>query len=289
MSKLERIAAFISVIDENGFAAAARKKGISTAAVSRQIAALERELNAELLHRTTRKVVLTEIGEEYYEQCKKSLSELQDAEMAILASKNEATGVLHVMANRYFAIRHILPRLPEFMSLNPNLRIHFQLAERFPNLEKDGIDILFGVSVEGADELVRRRITTTRYVLCASPEYLKKHKMPQIPADLIKHHYITHSIRRPDNIISFKNETEIHVTPILFLNDSHAMLECALQGIGIVNLHDYMVTDALQDGRLVEVLREFQEPQKNIYLYYRSSRYLQPKIRRFIDFFIANE
>lgn len=287
MSKFDRIATFLAVIEENGFAAAARKKGVSTAAISRQVAALEQELGAQLLLRTTRQISLTEVGEEYYQQCKKALSELYDAEIAIAKSKNEATGILHVMANRYFAITYLLPKLPEFMQLNPNLRVHFQLAERFPNLEKEDIDILFGVSIEGSAELIRRRVTTTRYVLCASPKYLKIHGTPEVPADLIKHHYITHSIRKPNNVVFLKEDKDIHVNPTLWLNDSYAMRECAIHDMGIVNLHDYMIVDALKDGRLVEILQEYQEPQKNVYLYYRQSRYLQPKIRRFIDFYTA--
>ncbi|KTD19297.1 transcriptional regulator [Legionella lansingensis] len=285
MSKLERIATFISVIEENGFAAAARKKGVSTAAISRQITALEKELGVQLLNRTTRQISLTEIGEEYFQQCKKVLSELQEAESAITKSKNEATGALHIMANRYFAITHILPRLSEFMELNPKVCIHFQLAERFPNLEKEGIDVLFGVSIEGSSELVRRRVITTRYILCASPSYLEKYGIPEHPSDLVKHRYITHSIRKPNNVVSFKNGKEIHINPTLWLNDSYAMRECAIHDMGIVNLHDYMVTDAIKKGELIEILREYQEPHKNVYLYYQQSRYLQPKIRRFIDFY----
>lgn len=288
MSKLERIATFISVVDENGFAAAARKKGVSTAAVSRQVTALENELGTQLLQRTTRQLALTEMGYEYYQRSKKTLQDLFEAEVALLQSKDEATGVLHVMANRYFAITHLLPKLPEFMRQNPNLRLAFQLAERFPNLERDGIDILFGVSVEGADELVRRQVATTRYILCASTDYLEKYGEPKTPTDLVKHHYITHSMRKPNNTIEFKDGRSIQVNPSMWLNDSYAMRECALLGMGLVNLHDYMVNDALIDGRLVEVLQKHQEPKKQIYLYYRKSRHLQPKIRRFIDYFVNN-
>ncbi|SRR5579883_247573 len=285
MSKFDQIATFLAVIEENGFAAAARKKGVSTAAISRQIAALERELGTQLLQRTTRQISLTEIGEEYYQQCKKTLSELHEAENAIANSKNEATGILHVMANRYFAISYLLPTLPEFMKHNPKLRIQFQLAERFPNLEKEKIDILFGVSIEGSAELIRRRVKTTRYVLCASPSYLKKHGRPKVPADLVKHRYISHSVREPNDVVVFKDEKMIHVNPHLWLNDSYAMRECAINDMGIVNLHDYIIADDLKEGRLVEILQEFQEPEKNVYLYFRQNRYLQPKIRRFIDFY----
>ncbi len=285
MSKFDQISTFISVIEENGFAAAARKQRISTPAISRQIASLEKALGTQLIARTTRQISLTEIGEKYYQQCKKTLAELREAEVAIAESKNEASGILHVMAPRYFAIARLLPKLSTFMALNPNLKIQLQLAERVPDLEKEEIDILFGVSLEGALDLVRKKVGSTRYVLCASTGYLKKHGKPKKPADLIKHEYITHSMRSPNNTILFKDQKKYPVNPSLFLNDTFAMRECAIRDMGIVNLHDYMVADPLREGKLIEILQNYQEPEKNIYLYYRQSRYLQPKIRRFIDFY----
>lgn len=287
MSKFERIATFISVIEENGFAAAARKKGVSTAAISRQISSLEYELGTQLLTRTTRHISLTEIGEEYYQQCKSALGTLQEAENAISKSKDEATGELHIMTNRYFAITYLLPKLSEFKKQNPNIIFHFHLAERFPNFEKEGIDILFGVSVEGSAELVRRRVANTRYILCASPNYLKAHGIPTHPTDLIKHEYITHTMRNPNNVVSFKDGKDYRVNPTLWLNDSYVMRECALKDMGIVNLHDYAVLDDIKKGNLVEILHDYQEPETKVYLYYQQSRYLKPKIRKFIDFYTS--
>jgi len=285
MSKLERIATFIDVVEENGFSAAARKNGISTAAISKQITALEDELKTSLLNRTTRQISLTETGEVYYQQCKIVLNELKEAENAISKSKGKATGILHVFANRYFSISYLLPKLANFMHRHPHLRVKFQLAERFPDIEKEGIDILFGVSSEGSPDWVRKRVASTRYILCASPSYLKKHGTPIVPADLSKHQYITHSMRTPDNVIQFRDDISIHVSPYLWLNDSFAMRECAMRDMGIVNLHDYMVDSLIKEGKLIEVLREYQEPRINVYLYYQKSRYLQPKIRSFIDFY----
>lgn len=288
MSKLERINAFISVVEQNGFAAAARKDGVSTAAISRQVARLEFDLKAELLQRTTRQITLTEIGAEYYQHAKKALAQLEEAEMAISDSRGEPTGLLSVTSSRYFAVKYLIPKLPEFMALNPALRVKVELAERFPDLTEENIDLIFGVSIEGPSTLVRRRVATTRYVLCASPAYLKKYGELRVPADLSKHRYITHSMRKPDNVVAFKNNKEIYVEPILWLNDSRAMCECAIQDMGIVWLHDYIVADALEDGSLVEILSEFCEREQPVYLYYQQSRYLQPKIRRFIDFYTAN-
>ncbi|APF02148.1 TPA: LysR family transcriptional regulator [Legionella pneumophila] len=285
MSKFDRITYFIAVVEEHGFAAAARKFGVSTAAVSRQIARLEAELKVELLVRTTRKLSLTDIGARYYQQCKKALLELNEADIAIANSQNEAVGILNVTSSRYFAMRFLLPYLPEFMDLNPKLQIKIELAERFPDLAQESIDVLFGVSMEGPPELVRKRVSATRYVLCASPDYLANNGIPKIPSDLAKHRYITHSMRNPDNLVTFKGDEQIYVEPVLWLNDSRALCECAMLGMGIIKLHEYIVAEALQDGRLIEILPEFQEPHLSVYLYYQASRYLQPKIRRFIDFF----
>lgn len=288
MSKIERINAFISVVEQNGFAAAARKEGISTAAISRQVARLESYLKVELLKRTTRQISLTEIGAEYYKSSKKALADLEEAEIAISNSQEEPTGILNVTSNRYFGLKYIIPRLPEFMALYPRLSVNVELAERFPDLTEESVDLIFGVSMEGSLALVRRQVAVTRYVLCASPIYLEKYGTPQIPTDLNKHLYITHSMRKPDDVVTFKGNNKIYVKPVLWLNDSQAMRECAIQGMGIVRLHDYIVTDALDNGRLIEILPKFCERNQPIYLYYQHSRYLQPKIRRFIDFYTSN-
>src|ERR1700721_44524 len=121
MSKFDRIAIFISVTEENGFANAARKRGVSTAAISRQIATLESELGAQLIQRTTRQISLTDLGLEYYQHCKKTFSALLEAEAAITNSQQEATGTLYITSNRHFASKYLIPRLPEFMQQNPKL------------------------------------------------------------------------------------------------------------------------------------------------------------------------
>ena len=286
MSHFSQIAAFIAVVEQNSFAAAARQLSVSTAAISRQVARLETDLHAQLLYRTTRRVSLTEMGAEYYHQCKKALAGLAEAEQTISASQAVATGTLSITSSRYFALQYLLPRLPKFMAQNPKLEIKLELAERFPDLEKENIDLIFGMSMPESLDLVRKRVATTRYVLCASPQYLKKYPPPKTPEDLHRHRYLSHSMRRPDHVIFFKNNREVTVQPFLRINDSQALRDCAIQGMGIVQLHDYLVSDALKDGRLIELLKEFSQPQQPVYLYYQQSRYLQSKIRRFIDFYI---
>jgi DNA-binding transcriptional LysR family regulator len=285
MSKLEQLHAFINVVEENSFAKAGRKLGLSTAAISRQVSALEAELGIQLLHRSTRYVGLTDRGESYYQHCKQALLALAEAENDLAKSQSEATGLLTITSNRYFASTLLIPRLAEFMSLHPKLAIKLELAERFPDLLQENIDILFGVTLEGSPELVRKRIGITRYLLCASPHYLEQMGHPKTPADLTKHRYIAHSMRKPMDKITFKDGKEMYLQPMLWLNDTKAMKECALHHMGIVNLHDYEVEDELRNKTLIEILPSYRETARPVYLYYQQSRYLQPKIRRFIDFY----
>lgn len=285
MSKLETIQAFISVVEQNGFAAAARKHQVSTAAISRQISRLEAELKTQLLRRTTRKLTLTETGQDYYQHVKKTLDDLSQAEMMIRHSHTEAMGILRITSNRYYAINSLLPRLPEFMAQNPQLKVKVEFAERFPNLLEESLDIVFGMSIENDLDLVRKPIGSTHYVLCASPEYLEKFGKPKTIEDLVQHRYITHSERHAHNTIRFKDDKVIYVEPFLAINDSFAMRECALKNMGIVKLHHYMVAGSLASGKLIELFPELRETEKTIYLYYRQNRYLEPKIRKFVEFY----
>lgn len=287
MNQFECINTFIAVIEENGFAAAGRKLKVSTAAISRQITALESYLGVVLLKRTTRKVMLTEVGLRYYEGCKQTLASLHATEMALKSSQQQANGQLHILSNRYFAEKFLIPHLNDFMQHNPLLTIKIQLAERFPDFSREDVDIAFGISMDGPDDLIRRQVVTTRYILCAAPSYLQKHSVIQTPYDLIKHNYITHTMRRPDNLIIVDDGLEILVNPVLWLNDSRAMCNAAISGLGLVRLHDYVVQDALANGTLCEILPQYHQQTVPVYLYYEKSRFLMPKIRKFIDYFIT--
>lgn len=287
MNKFECMHAFIAVVEENGFAHAAKRLNVSTAAVSRQMTTLEGALGVSLLIRTTRKVELTDPGRTYYEQCKDILSKIQVAESALTSSQQQASGQLSILCNQYFAEKHIIPRLKFFMQEHPLLTIRLELAERFPDFSKEDVDVALGISMEGPPGLVRRKITTTRYILCASPDYLASHGTPKSPPELIKHDYITHVMRYPDNAILLDNNEEILVKPVLWLNDTRTMCASAIAGLGVVRLHDYVVQDALNNGSLCEILPDFHQKTIPVYLYYQKNRFLQPKIRRFIDYFIT--
>ena len=285
MSQFERIETFVKLAEGKNFTQVANTLRVSTAAVSKQIQQLEAEIGLKLFERTTRKMTLTDAGTEFFEQCKRLMNEAQQTYFFAAKLRKEPSGELRITSNRYFGEQFILPYLSDFLTRFPKITLNLELAERFPDMNQEQVDLIFGVSIVGPDHLIQKKIGTTRYVLAGSPEYFKKHGTPKKPKDLIQHQYITHSMRKPDTIIPFKNEQEIHVTPFLRLNDTQAMLKCAIEGIGIIRVHDYIINQSLKDQSLIEILKESGEPEQPIYLYYKSNRFIQPKIRCFIDYF----
>jgi DNA-binding transcriptional LysR family regulator len=288
MNKFEKMRIFVQVVESNGFISAARKLSLSKASVSKQISHLEDQLKVALLRRTTRGTLqLTELGREYYLRCKKLISDFEDCEGFASSLNTEPQGNLRIVATRFFGESFIVPYLKEFMQLYPKIELNLELNERVPNLEKEEIDVLFALSLPGESNWIRKPISKTKYIFVASKEYLKKFGEPEQPEDLMRHVYIAHIMRKPHKIVDFGGGKTIGVQPQLILNDTRTMLKCALDGIGICRLHEYMVRDAIKDGKLVELYKTYNQQEVFVYLYYLESEFLAPKIRIFNDFFTA--
>lgn len=284
MSKFEQIATFMKVAESLSFVQAAKELRISAAAVSKQISLLEDNLGVELFYRSTRRVELSDLGQQFLEGARRTMKELNEAENLIAASKKEPSGELRIVAARYFAEQFIVPYIGEFIRRFPKITLNLELAERIPDLEKENIDILIGLSIPGPENSIQRVIAKTRYILAASPRYLAKFGTPKKPEDLLQHRYIVHGMRKPADILHFKHKS-LQPEPFMVLNDSKAMLSCALQDLGIIKLHDYLLKDSLEQGKLLELLPEHRpEEQLSLYLCYQAQRYVQPKIRSFINF-----
>lgn len=285
ISSLDRIRTFIKVVENNSYVAVANQIHLSRAAISKQIAALEQEIGIKLIERTTRRLSLTTEGTLYYEQCKRLLEIIADMEELTFSMRKEPTGHLNIFCARYFGEKFIVPYLGEFLEVYPKVKINLRLEERIPDFVKENVDLLIGVSMAGPPDSIRRKITQTRYICCASPSYLKQFGTPQKLMDLVHHRYLTHSMRQPDNVLTFDKE-QITLDPHLRINDAQALLISALNGVGIIRLHDYMVKDSLESGKLIEILPSYNQEEYAIYVYYMQSRYISPKIRHFIDFLL---
>lgn len=288
MNKIALIQTFCKVALHHTFTGAAKSLNISVAAVSKQIQQLEDQLGVVLFERTTRKVTLTVIGESYYKEVQRVLLALEEADSVMAATKAHPSGLLRVKSPRFFAEKIILPRMPLFQNKYPDVVLDLQIAEEVPNLWDEELDIVFGMSMAVASNSVQKKIGMTRYVFCAAPAYLEKFGYPKTPYDLANHHYLTHSMRKPNNSWVFGNGEIVHLKPRLYLNDAAAIANCACLGLGVAALHVYQVKDALQRGELVEILPDDRMADIPVFLYYHPARYMQPKISLWIDAIISD-
>lgn len=283
MNTLLLMQTFCKVAQHRGFNAAAKALGISPAAVSKQITSLEEALGVTLFERTTRKVALTVIGEAYYTEVQAVLLALEQSNNLIAGYKSQPEGLLRVMSSRYFAEHIILPRMPAFSQNHPKVRLDLQIAEEVPHLLEEGLDVVFGMSAAVASNAVQKKITTTRYVLCASADYLRQYGYPKQVDDLNHHRFITHKMRAPNDSWIFLSGETLVFKPAVYVNDAAAMAAFAVNGLGLAFLHHYQVADALASGQLLEVLPEQRLPVIPVFLYYHPGRFLQPKIKSWVQ------
>lgn len=284
--QLSQITAFVLIAKHNSLAKAAHELRISPPAVSKQLSNLEAELGILLIERTTRTLTLTDAGECFLDQCERILEEVEATTALASKLKSPPKGNLRILASPFYASIHIFPYLEEFITAYPDIILDIELSERVPDLHAEGIDIMIGMSLKASGEIVQKPITSTRSTLVASPDYLKKYGTPKKPKDLLEHRYITHRSRVPDNKLIFSNKERINLRPFLKLNITKAMANLAEQGLGFVMLHEYVVKERIQEGKLVEILNEFMQTEVPIYLAYPKKRFISRATRCFIDFFL---
>lgn len=280
-TKLDQIEAFIAVAQHGHFANAAKTLQLTPAAISKKIAELEHQLQVKLIHRTTRSCQLTEIGQRFFEKWLSILEHIEETEEFIKHLQEIPSGEIFVGTPRR---EYLIPHLKAFQEAYPKIILKIEVAERIPNFEKEKMDILLGMSFEPPQDMVRKKLAQTTYVLVGSPSYFAQHGMPQTPYEIATHRFIEHWERLQYGWIPFDDELKVYCPPTLLLNDSHAMRNCALEGLGVTRLHRYLVEDDLQQGRLISVLEDYLTNPVPIYLYYPYSRYIEPKLRCFIDF-----
>lgn len=289
MPTLEQLHIFVLTIELKSIARAAEKLGVSPAAISKQLTRLEDALGVQLMLRSTRKIELTDMGVNYLEQCLRVIEEYKGLNSLISHVKNEPEGRLKVVAARLFGKRYIVPYVEEFLKKYPKIQLNLELAERMPNLKEEGVDILIGMSLSAPLDTIQKKIMETKYVMAASPAYLKKWGVPKNPKDLVYHRYITHSMRKPDNEMIFRQHEVIKVEPYLRVNDVEAMIQFAKDGIGIVKLHQYALQPSIDSGELQEVLSGHLAEKVPLYVAYPERRYISSNVKAFMDFFLKSK
>jgi len=279
---------FAQVVEAKSFSGAADKLRISRSLASRHVSALERSLSVKLLHRSTRKLSLTEAGAIFYEHCARIVQEAELAEERVTQAQSEPAGLVSVTAVPAFAVRHVLPALTEFYQKYPKIRVKLFCSNRTLDLGDAGFDLGIRVSFNPAPNVVARKLAVNRSVLCASPAYLERHGVPRRIEDLGKHDSVLFPALAPKGVWTFRREKRkysVRVAAAFETDDMDTVRAAVLAGLGVGVLPTYIVGAALQQGRLVPLLRQFQIlPESGIYLVYLPNRSLPSRVRALIDF-----
>ncbi|HUM09231.1 MAG TPA: LysR substrate-binding domain-containing protein [Acidocella sp.] len=284
--------AFAKVAETGSFTKAARALRLSPTIISKHVRELEEALGVRLLNRTTRHVGLTEIGSIYYEQCADLLAQLEALESVAGQMQNTPTGVLRVSAPLGFGAARIAPLLPRFAAAYPNVTVEMILTDRYVEVVEEGFDMAVMMNQPPETSYITRTLVNTGSVLCAAPEYLARHGAPAVPEDLTTHNclvVINAQLGAPWSFTGADGAKHtIKVTGNFRSNSAAAELEAALRGQGLALQPDFLVEQALRDGRMVRVLTDYTTPQLTFRMVYPPGRHLTAKLRAFADFLVAN-
>lgn len=298
MDRFQEMQAFTAVVDAGSFVRAAESLKLSKTAVSRLVADLEARLGTRLLHRTTRKLSLTPEGEVFHERCRLLLDGVAEAEAELSTHTGEAVGQLRLNVPVSFGLLHLAPLWPAFMARHPKVVLDVTLADRMVDLVEEGYDLAVRISRLQASSLVSRQLTTTRMVLCASPEYLRRHGTPEHPSELAHHAVIAYSLLSTGDQWVFQATLDatdaprldgvihVKVTPRMRTNSGDTCCAAAVQHRGIVLQPTFLVGQYLASGALVEVLPQYRSLELGVYAVYPSRKHLTPKVRVLIDFLV---
>jgi DNA-binding transcriptional LysR family regulator len=287
---MQQMAVFARVVASGSFSGAAREIGVSTAVVSRRLAALESRLGVRLLHRTTRRVALTDEGARYHESVVRILQEVEDAEAEATAGRAEPRGVLKVAMPASFGHRHVAPLIPKFARRYPKVELALQLSDRPVAIVEEGFDLAIRIAELTDSSLAARKLAPNRRVVCASPEYLSTHGAPRVPADLERHNCLIPNWEHDFSMAWEYREPSgkagsVRVRGHYACDNWEVLRDWALAGLGIALKSTWDVRDHLENGALVPVLREYTfGSDVAIYAVYPHRRHLPAKTRVFIDF-----
>ena len=285
MAKLEAMHTFVKVAETSSFAEAARQLHMSPPAVTRAVSALEEQIGTRLFTRTTRVVRLTEAGNRYFEDCRKILADVEEAEAAASGSYARPTGVLHVTASVLFGQQFLLPILTEFLGENPDVTVRSLFVDRVVNLVDEGIDVAIRIGHLPDSSQSAVRVGKVRQVVCGAPTYFADHGIPQQPADLARHRMIagTSSFSSLDWFFGQDQKHKVHITPRLFCNTYDSVIRATLEGWGLSRVLSYQIGEHLVEGRLQTVLSDFEQDPLPIHIVHPEGRRASAKVRAFID------
>jgi DNA-binding transcriptional LysR family regulator len=287
MERLVEMVAFVNVVEARSFSSAARKMGTSKSVISKRINSLEQGLGVRLLSRSTRSMSLTESGAAYYDQCVRIVQAIEAAENSVARLQAQPRGVLKISTPTIFGRLFMAPLIQSYCERFPEVEIELDASDRIVDLVNDGFDLALRVTAEPAPNMVARKLASVGGVICAAPSYLQERGTPTVPEELLSHVCLVY--HGPDMHSAWRFNIDgkpgvLDVSGRFRVNTLEVMLTMALRGMGILLAPDYVVAAHLKSGKLKSILsRHIAYPDKALWLTYLPNRYLQPKVRSFID------
>ena len=288
MDRFENLKAFIRVAETGSFSEAARQLRLSKSVVTKRVGQLERQLDARLLHRTTRQVRLTDAGSAYYARAVPLMAEIEDMDSAV-GGQAEPRGGLRISSPTSFGTLHLGPALCDLQKRHPRLNIELILNDRVVNPVNEGFDIALQDAPAASPLLIERRIAPMHRVVCASPAYLRERGTPKHPLDLSEHDCIQYSFLQSGNVWVFegrKGKASVAIKPRFTTNSGQVMRDAALSGTGIALLPTLLVGPDLRARRLTAILQGWSAPELWIAAVYPQAHRASAKVRALLDFLI---
>lgn len=280
--RFQTMSLFVAVAESASFSEAARQLEVSAPSVTRAVAALEEHLGARLLHRTTRRVTLTEIGERYLADCRRILAELKEAEESAGGSYQAPRGRLSVTASVLFGQMYVLPCLLEFVDRHPAVQARTLFVDRIVNLMDEGLDVAVRIGELPDSSLIAAKVGVVRRILCASPQYLEARGAPEHPDQLQQHRLISAA---SSSSWEFRQQ-KLRVEPALTVNTHAAAIQAALSAWGITRVLSYQVAQQVASGQLQVLLPDFEPSEWPIYVLHQEGQRVSAKVRAFVDLLV---
>jgi DNA-binding transcriptional LysR family regulator len=277
---------FVATVDARNFTTAANRLSLSKQFVSRRVMALEDALGVRLLIRNTRKLAVTDLGQEFYERARRILAEVTDAEQAMSLQRATPHGLLRVSAPMSFGMVHLSPLVSQFLKKHPDVRFDMELSDRTVDVVGEGFDMAIRIGTLADSTLIAQKLAEVRMVACASPQYLRRRGTPAAPADLERHACLLYGHGGPTSwefvLDGVSKAVEVHGP--LRANNGELIRDAAMAGLGIARLPDFIVAAGIKAGQLVGVLEPFLPHASALYAVYPQHRQTSTTIQAFTAF-----
>lgn len=291
MVDLLSLQTFVRIADGGSLSAAARATGRSLPAISRSLVQLEADLGVRLLHRTTRRIHLTDAGVQYLERCRRILAEVDDANASVSNLDRSLAGPITLTAPILFGQLHIAPVVTEFLGLHPEVSVSLMLSDALSNIVEEGIDLAVRIGRLQDSGLVARKLGEVRRVVCAAPAYLKRRGTPKTPKDLANHSCLQFGALSPTPYWEFHEAgkpRQVRVQGNFSSNQGAPVIEAARAGLGIVFVLSYQVQELVAKGELRVVLQAYEAPPIPVSVILPSGRLQPARVRALADFLQAS-